>query len=154
AAEGLRACGIEVTTLGAKEGLALVNGTSIMTGLAALSVRESKAVLGWVALLCACMIQVLHGAPEILCDELHRARGQRGQSMAALRIARHLRTHAGYRRSIDENRWGSAPKSLAAGVEIQDPYTLRCAPQILGAFQDELWHIEDVVRRELNASTD
>jgi tyrosine ammonia-lyase len=39
-------------------------------------------------------------------------------------------------------------------VEIQDPYSVRCSPQILGAFQEALWHIEQVVERELNASTD
>jgi tyrosine ammonia-lyase len=40
------------------------------------------------------------------------------------------------------------------GAEIQDPYSLRCAPQILGAFQEAHWHVEQVVTRELNASTD
>jgi histidine ammonia-lyase len=39
-------------------------------------------------------------------------------------------------------------------VEIQDPYSVRCAPQVLGAIQEALWHVEYVVTRELNASTD
>jgi len=43
---------------------------------------------------------------------------------------------------------------MDAGSEVQDPYSLRCTPQIFGAFQEALWHVEDVVARELNASTD
>ena len=43
---------------------------------------------------------------------------------------------------------------MAEGTEIQDPYSLRCTPQILGAFQEAQWHVEQVVTRELNASTD
>jgi histidine ammonia-lyase len=43
---------------------------------------------------------------------------------------------------------------VSGGAEIQDPYSLRCAPQILGALQEAHWHVEHVVTRELNASTD
>jgi histidine ammonia-lyase len=69
-------------------------------------------------------------------------------------MARHLRTHPRFRREIDEHAWGSHAKQVEPGVEIQDPYSVRCAPQILGAFQEALWHIESVITRELNASTD
>ena len=49
---------------------------------------------------------------------------------------------------------GLAAKSVEPGAEIQDPYSLRCTPQILGAFQEAHWHVEHVVTRELNACTD
>jgi tyrosine ammonia-lyase len=65
-----------------------------------------------------------------------------------------LRTHPRYDQEIGEHRWGSHAKPVDAGVEVQDPYSVRCAPQILGAFQEALWHVEAVVTRELNASTD
>ena len=55
---------------------------------------------------------------------------------------------------MTSTQWGSHAKPVEPGVEIQDPYSVRCAPQILGAFQEALWHIEYVVTRELNASTD
>jgi tyrosine ammonia-lyase len=74
--------------------------------------------------------------------------------VVAKRIATSLRTHPRFRKEIDEHQWGAVAKPVEPGVEIQDPYSVRCAPQILGAFQEALWHIEDVITRELNASTD
>ncbi len=154
AADALHRAGLQPLVLRCKEGLALVNGTSVMTGLASLSTVESGRVLDWMELLTACLFQALDGEPEVLCTQAHKARGFRGQSRAAHRISASLRTHPDFARRIDEHQWGSHPKPVDATTEIQDPYSLRCAPQILGAFQEALWHVEEVVTRELNASTD
>ncbi len=154
AADALRAAGLEPAVLQAKEGLALVNGTSVMTGTTGLSVAESKQLLGWSELLSACLFQVHSGAPEVLCAFTHRARNHKGQRQVAHRIATHLRTHPAYDQLIERHAWGTDAKPVEAGVEIQDPYSLRCVPQVLGAFQDALWHIERVVVDELNATTD
>ncbi len=154
ASEALQRFGLKPVTLRCKEGLALVNGTSVMAAIAALAVQEAEAVLSWSELLTACLFQVLWASPEVLCEQVHKARGFRGQALVAERIAEHLKTHPRYRHEIDEHQWGSHAKPLEPGVEIQDPYSVRCAPQVLGAFQEALWHIEYVVTRELNASTD
>ena len=154
ATKALKQHGLKPVVLQCKEGLALVNGTSVMTALAALATHEAGALLSWAELLSACLFQVLWASPEVLCEQVHKARGFRGQSAVAERMARHLRTHPDFRREIDEHAWGSHAKPVEPGVEIQDPYSVRCAPQILGAFQEALWHIESVVTRELNASTD
>lgn len=153
-AEALAAEGLKPAVLQAKEALALANGTSVMTGLAALSVHESAAALSWMELLSACLIQVMYGSPEVLCQQLHRARGHRGQFLVAERMTRHLRTHPRYAQLIDEHNWGTEEKPLEEGVEIQDPYSLRCSPQVLGAIQDAFWHVDQMVARELNAATD
>lgn len=154
AAEGLRRAKLSPVVLQAKEGLALVNGTSVMTALAALSVHESLKILQWLELLTSCLFQSLEGEPEALCGQLHRARGFRGQSLCAERITKYLKTHPDYARRIDDHEWGSRPKPVGEGTEIQDPYSLRCAPQILGAFREAHHHVKQVVTRELNASTD
>lgn len=154
AADALKQNGLSPVTLQCKEGLALVNGTSVMTGLAVLAVREAAELLSWSELLSANLFQALWASPEVLCEQVHKARGFRGQSAVAARIAAHLRTHPKYQKEIDEHQWGSHAKPVAPGVEIQDPYSVRCSPQILGAFQESLWHIEQIVERELNASTD
>ena len=154
AGEALAQAGLSPTVLRCKEGLALVNGTSVMTALAALSSHEAERLLRWMELLTACLFQALDGQPEALCSQAHRARGFRGQSLVAQRISDSLRTHPDFSRRIDEHQWGSYPKPADPGSEIQDPYSLRCAPQILGAFQEAHWHVEQVVTRELNASTD
>ena len=154
AAEALRRIGLKPVTLQCKEGLALVNGTSVMTGLAALATHEGEQLLHWMELLTACLFQVLDGEPEVLCQQVHMARGFRGQSLVAKRISDSLRSHPAFAKRIDDQQWGTAAKTVDPGAEIQDPYSLRCAPQILGAFQEAHWHIEEVVTRELNASTD
>jgi tyrosine ammonia-lyase len=125
-----------------------------MTGLAALATSEAGSLLRWMELLTACLFQALGGEPEVLCEQAQKARGFRGQSLVARRISNSLRTHPDFARRIEEHQWGSHPKPVDPGAEIQDPYSLRCAPQILGAFQEALWHVEQVVTRELNASTD
>ena len=153
-AEALKKAGLVPVVLQCKEGLALVNGTSVMTGLAALAAHESDRLLRWMELLAACLFQVLDGEPEVLCQQAQMARGFRGQALVARRISDSLRTHPAFARRIDEHQWGSHPKPVDGGAEIQDPYSLRCTPQILGAFQEAQWHVEQVVTRELNASTD
>ncbi len=154
ATDALKKAGLAPVKLQCKEGLALVNGTSVMTGLAALAVHEADRLLRWMELLTACLFQALNGEPEVLCEQVHHARGFRGQSLVAKRISNSLRTHPDFARRIDEHQWGAHAKPVETGAEIQDPYSLRCAPQILGAFQEALWHVEEVVARELNASTD
>jgi len=154
ATEALRRVGLAPAVLQCKEGLALVNGTSVMTGLAALSTHEAEKQLHWLELLTACLFQVLGGEPEVLCQQIHMARGFRGQARVARRISDSLRTHPDFARRIDDHQWGSTHKPVDPGAEIQDPYSLRCTPQILGAFQEAHWHVAEVVTRELNASTD
>lgn len=154
AVEALKKAGLAPVKLQCKEGLALVNGTSVMTGLAALATHEGERLLHWMELLTACLFQVLDGEPEVLCQQIHMARGFRGQSLVAKRISDSLRTHPAFAKRIDDHQWGTAAKAVDPGAEIQDPYSLRCAPQILGAFQEAHWHVEEVVTRELNASTD
>jgi histidine ammonia-lyase len=154
ATEALKKVGLAPAVLQCKEGLALVNGTSVMTGLAALATHEAEKILRWLELLTACLFQTLGGEPEVLCQQIHMARGFRGQSLSAKRISDSLRTHPEFARRIDDHQWGTAAKTVDSGAEIQDPYSLRCAPQILGAFQEAHWHVAEIVTRELNASTD
>ncbi len=154
AVAALKKSRLKPVKLQCKEGLALVNGTSVMTGLAALATHEAEKILRWSERLTACLFQVLDGEPEALCQQIHMARGFRGQSLVAHRISDSLRTHPNFAKRIDEHQWGSQAKPVEPGTEIQDPYSLRCAPQILGAFQEAHWHVTEVVTRELNASTD
>ena len=93
ATEALRRAGLSPVRLQCKEGLALVNGTSVMTALAALATHESSRLLRWMELLTACLFQALGGEPEVLCQQVHKARGFRGQSIVAQRISDSLRTH-------------------------------------------------------------
>ncbi|MCC6543123.1 MAG: aromatic amino acid lyase, partial [Nitrospirae bacterium] len=92
----LKENGMSPVILKCKEGLALVNGTSVMTGLMALATVESALILSWMEFLTACLFQVLDGEPEVLCEQIHRARGHRGQLAVAGMITEYLRTHPDY----------------------------------------------------------
>ncbi len=154
AEEALQKAGIKPVQLKSKEGLALVNGTSAMTALMCLAVVETQKLLNMLEFLASCLIQVMYGEPEVLCHQLHIARRHRGQICVAQRMADYLRQNDRYAKEIEEHHWGVREKPVKEGIEIQDAYSMRCAPQILGACQDIVWHVENVVTLELNASTD
>lgn len=137
-----------------KEGLALVNGTSVMTGIAALNCYDASNILSVSEFISSLYVQVMYGEPEPFCSRVAFARGHRGQSMVAKRIADLLRINSSYREKIDNHKWGTYSKPYDKGEDIQDPYSVRCIPQILGAVQDSLWHIIQVTEQELNGTTD
>jgi len=107
AEEALKDKGLAPAVLRCKEGLALVNGTSVMTGLAALATQEAAQLLSWAEFLTACLFQALWASPEVLCEQAHKARGFRGQSASAARIADHVQSHPVFRRQIQEHEWGT-----------------------------------------------
>lgn len=154
ARDALQRAGIEPLVLKAKEALALVNGTSAMTGLAALAAHQASQIVGWMELLTASLIQLLRGRPEFLADELHQARGHRGQIDVARRLVAYLLENPSYRRLIESENWGTDGRNNRNGEEIQDPYSIRCTPQIIGAVLDALRHTRQSIEQEVNAATD
>lgn len=142
--EALRAAGIPPLALEAKEGLALLNGTQAMLALLALALRDAE--------ICADTADV---AAALSLDAL------RGSSVAFdARIAA-LRPHPGHAasaRNIHRLASGSAIRESHRSPEgdprVQDPYSLRCAPQVHGAARDALTHIRATLAIELNSATD
>src|SRR3990172_1528043 len=100
----LKENGMSPVTLKCKEGLALVNGTSVMTGLMALATVESAFILSWMEFLTACLFQILYGEPEVLCEQIHRARGHRGQFAVAGMITEYRLSHPDYAKEIKIGR--------------------------------------------------
>ena len=141
AAELLAAVALEPLRLAAKEGLALINGTQFMSAYAAnIAVRARR--LADLADLIACMtLEGLRGSVRPMDARLHGLRPHPGaQTVAAnvrrlMRDSEILRSHEGCER-------------------VQDPYSLRCIPQVHGAYRDALTHVGDVVTREINSVTD
>jgi histidine ammonia-lyase len=140
-AEALAQAAIKPIELNAKEGLALLNGTQAMTSIAAL-LREDGGRL--------CALADMAGALSIdatlssraPCDEaLHRLRPYAG----ALTTAKNIRT-------LLEDSVILA--SHAHCKRVQDPYSLRCIPQVHGAARDALTHTEEMLQIEINAATD
>ena len=146
AAEALADAGVAPLVLEGREALALMNGTSCETAQAALCVLGAETLVAAAEGAAALVVDVLRGNPEAFDARLHAVRPHPGQVASAARIATLL---AGSRRLRD------APARARGGAGVlQDAYTLRCIPQVLGAVRDTVRHVRGVVETELAAVTD
>lgn len=141
AAEVLAEAGEKPLRLGAKEGLALVNGTQFMSAYSAnIAVRANR--LANLADLIVCMsLEACRGSVAPADERLHLARPHPGAQTVAANIRRHMRDSEILASHADCDR-------------VQDRYSLRCAPQVHGAFRDALTHFTETIVREVNSVTD
>jgi histidine ammonia-lyase len=142
ARQALDAAGLMSVVLAPKEGLAFINGTQAQTALLALLVHDARVLWRTAVGAAAMSLEALRGTPAPLDPRIHAARPHRGQSEAAA-LMRALLTESEIRESHREN-----------DPRVQDAYSLRCAPQVMGAVLDAIRFAEETVAVELNASTD
>ena len=142
AAEVLRAAGIAPLQLSAKEGLALINGTQTSTALALHALFSFEPVLEAALVIGALTLDAARGSDGPFDARIHALRGQPGQ----IDVAHYFR----------ELLAGSAIRASHRDQDdrVQDPYCLRCQPQVVGACLDSLRHAALVLLREANAVTD
>jgi histidine ammonia-lyase len=139
--EALRRAGLAPIELAAKEGLALINGTHLMAACGALALRDAQRVLDAAVVTAALSLEAFMGSTTPFDARIHDLRRHPGQGAVAARL-----------RSLLE---GSAIVASHADCgRVQDPYTLRCVPQVLGAIADALGYAEEVLERELDSVTD
>ena len=142
AGRALQAAGLAAVELQAKEGLALLNGTQVSTALALAALFDSWRLGVNSLVTTALSIDAAMGSSAPFRDEIHTLRGHRGQVDAA-RIVRDLLDGSEIRESHRDD-----------DMRVQDPYCLRCAPQVVGACLDQMRHAGEVLRIEANAVTD
>jgi histidine ammonia-lyase len=141
----MRAAGIERIVLGPKEGLALTNGTSFSTAMAALAVFDAARLVRTAEVTAAMSVQALAGFGDAFLPQIHRARGQIGQIASAAHLRDLVRGSAFVDGSADADPVRQPP---------QDAYSLRCVPQVHGAVRDTVEFATGIVEREINAATD
>lgn len=157
-AVALRAAGLEPVTLGHKEGIALVNGTSCMTGIAAINAERARVAAALALRLSVLYAECLGGRMEAWDPRFGVARPHAGQvaAHAALqrwssgsdRLVSALQPPPRLDESAAVDGW------LPEGELPQDPYTMRCVPQVIGAVLDVLRFHDDTVATELQSATD
>jgi histidine ammonia-lyase len=140
-ADALARAGLEPIVLAAKEGLALINGTHLMAAAGGLAVRDARRLLDVAVVALALSLEAFKGSTVPFDERLAGVRPHPG----AQRIAARLRA------LLDGSE---VVASHADCGRVQDPYTLRCAPQVLGAVDDALTYVEAALERELDAVTD
>ena len=137
-AKYLPSAGIKPLKLKAKEGLAIINGTQVMTGLASLLIHDAESAFSNLDIAASMSIEALGGSVVPFDSRVQKLRPLHGQAHVASRIQTLVRDSA----------------LTESGNRVQDPYSLRCIPQVHGAFYDSLQYAKSVIEVELNSVTD
>lgn len=128
--------------LTAKEGLALINGTQMMTAFAALIIHESFQLMKLADISCALSVEALKGTDTAFDERIHKLRPYKGQLASASNL-RKLMRGSEIRESHRHN-----------DDRVQDAYSLRCAPQVHGASRDALEYVASKIDIEINSAND
>jgi histidine ammonia-lyase len=136
----LQKCGTEPLELKAAEGLALVNGTQVMTAIGALAVIDAIQLAKLIDIAAAMSLEVLMGSRTEFDSRIHQVRPHPGQATAADNMERMTQNSEIITSHKDCSR-------------IQDAYTLRCSPQVHGASRDAIFYTRQVLETEMNSST-
>lgn len=143
--EALKEAQIQPAKLDFKEGVALNNGTQMMTALAALAVFDAERLLKTAEITAALSLEALNGISDAFDKRIHEARPHQGQ----IASAQNMRLLTAKSRLIL-----SGEEAVKKGLHPQDPYSLRCVPQVLGAARDAVAYVRRVVETEINSATD
>jgi histidine ammonia-lyase len=138
--EAMEKAGIEIIELTAKEGLALINGTQVMTAVGALAVYDSINLLKISDIAAALSLEALRGVKDAFDPRTHSIRPHKGQIQTAKNIL-----------NLTE---GSTFITSQGEIRVQDAYSLRCIPQVHGASKDAVEYIKSKVDIEINSVTD
>lgn len=138
--EALAQAGIEPVVLEGKEGLALINGTQVMTAIAALAVWDAEILCESANITAALTLEALEGILDAFDPKIHAVRPHQGQSAVAQKI-----------RLLTE---GSTFVADQENPRVQDAYALRCVAQVHGPSGDAVAYVKKVVETEINSATD
>jgi len=140
--EALAQAGLKPVTLQAKEGLALINGTQLITSLGNLAVEKFTRLAGLADEIAALSLEALRGTRAAFDPRIHAARPHPGQ----IAVAKNMREILGATSAIADSHQDCH--------RVQDAYSLRCIPQVHGVTRDALQFAGAILERELNSATD
>jgi histidine ammonia-lyase len=138
--EAMKKAGIPTIELTSKEGLALINGTQVMTAVGALTVYDALNLIKVADIAAALSFEAHNGVVEALDHKVHEVRPHKGQ-MDSARILLQLLSD-------------SKMTSRQGEIRVQDAYSLRCTPQVHGASKDAINYVKEKVEIEINSVTD
>uniref|UniRef100_A0A4W4DNX8 Histidine ammonia-lyase n=1 Tax=Electrophorus electricus TaxID=8005 RepID=A0A4W4DNX8_ELEEL len=136
--------GLTPISLKPKEGLALINGTQMMSSLGAEAVERAEAIARQADVIAALTLEVLRGTNKAFDNDIHAVRPHAGQILVAQR----------FRALLHSDIFPSAIAEEKPYDRVQDAYTLRCCPQVHGVANDTIAFVKKILNTELNSSTD
>ncbi|MDO9254542.1 MAG: aromatic amino acid ammonia-lyase [Bacteroidales bacterium] len=152
ASEAYVAAKLQPSKLVLREGLALINGTSAMTGVGALNIVNATTALEWMLILSVMINEAMEAFDDHLSAELNAVKKHAGQSEIA-RLAREILKGSKLIRARN-NHWDKEESNDFFKEKVQEYYSLRCIPQILGPVYDTLSNAAGVIENELNSTSD
>ncbi|KAM8973936.1 histidine ammonia-lyase [Pelodytes ibericus] len=141
----LEAHGLKPISLKPKEGLALINGTQMITSLGCEAVERANAIAKQADIVAALTLEVLKGTTKAFDTDIHALRAHPGQVEVAFR----------FRSLLDSDHHPSEiAESHRFCDRVQDAYTLRCCPQVHGVVNDTIAFVKNIILTEINSATD
>lgn len=136
-----------------REGLALMNGTSVMTGIGVVNVHNANKLLDW-SIKCSCAINELVKAyDDHLSEELNGAKRHKGQQEVAKRMRDNL-SDSTLVRKREEHLYSGSNNESVFKEKVQEYYSIRCVPQILGPVLETINNVSTVLEDEFNSAND
>lgn len=136
-----------------REGLALINGTSAMTGIGILNVINAKKLLDWSICCSAIINEIVEAYDDHLSKELNHSKLHLGQQKIAKKMREHL-ADSDLTRNRTEHLYSGQNEGSYFKEKVQEYYSLRCVPQILGPVFDTIKHVGRILIEELNSAND
>jgi histidine ammonia-lyase len=143
--EAMGKANITPITLDVKEGVALNNGTQMMTAIAALAVYDAENLVQTAEVAAAMSLEALCGVIDAFDKKIHNVRPHKGQIESAKNICKLVSDSKLAKLSDEAAKENKYP---------QDPYSLRCIPQVLGSIRDTISYVKSIVKVEVNSATD
>ena len=136
-----------------REGLALMNGTSVMTGIGVVNVYHANKLLNW-SLKCSCAInEIVQAYDDHFSAELNNTKRHKGQQEVALRMRKNLEDSTLIRKREDHLYTGENTEDIFK-EKVQEYYSLRCVPQILGPILETIDNVASILEDEFNSAND
>lgn len=148
--------GLQPIAMYIREGLALINGTSAMTGIGIINLLKGRRLLRWATRASAAICEITGSFGDHFSDELNRVKAHPGQAYIATAMQRQTDGSRRIRNRSDYfyNGFHNETQQQVFTDKVQEYYSIRCVPQILGPVYDTLQHAADVLTAELNSAND
>lgn len=152
-AEALKKEGLKPASVHLREGLALINGTAVMTGIGIVNIINAKNLLNWAIVASAMINEIVDSYDDSFSDELNSKKLHKGQSKVASLMRTALKGSK-LIKSREEHLYDKEVEETVIKDKVQEYYSIRCVPQILGPVFDTIKSAENVVMDEANSVND
>ncbi len=146
--EGLQSIEVKI-----REGLALINGTSVMSGIGIVNLFRAETLLDWSIRLSCAINELMRAYDDHLSKELNETKLHKGQREVAAKMRAYL-SDSSLTRKRQEHLYTGENKESVFKEKVQEYYSIRCVPQILGPVADTLAYVRTVLENEINSAND